>query len=115
VWDDFPVDVVFERTGERRYAVEVRRSGKPVLRMDPAPGFDAFFPHDMQHLIVEEQLGITDGIFGRLAKGGTAATFHPVVRARVEDVARRWASLRPGQSMTITWTSKAGQAHERTR
>ena len=69
------VEVVFERTDRRRYAVEVRRPGAPVLRMDPAPGFDEWFPHDLQHLIVEEQLGLENGIFGRLAAGGTASTF----------------------------------------
>lgn len=72
-----PVDVIFERTGQRRYAVEVRTERAP-LRMDPAPGFHELFPHDLQHLIVEEQLGLTDGIYGRLAKGGTASSFHPL-------------------------------------
>ncbi|MEL6981081.1 MAG: hypothetical protein AAFO29_01525, partial [Actinomycetota bacterium] len=66
------MDVIFERTGQRRYAVEVRTERAP-LRMDPAPGFHELFPHDLQHLIVEEQLGLTDGIYGRLAKGGTAS------------------------------------------
>jgi len=69
VWKSGAVEVVFEKTGARRYAVAVHRSGLPALRMDPAPGFDRHFPHDMQHLIVEEQLGIVDGIFGRLANG----------------------------------------------
>lgn len=78
MWNAGVVEVIFERAGDRRYAVEVHRLGVPALRMDPAPGFDQYFPHDLQHLIVEEQLGIADGIFGRLAKGGTASTFHPV-------------------------------------
>jgi len=77
VWKSDAVEVVFEKTGARRYAVSVHRPGLPVLRMDPAPGFDRYFPHDMQHLIVEEQLGLRDGIFGRLANGGTASTFRP--------------------------------------
>ena len=46
--------------------------------MDPAPGFDEYFPHDLQHLIVEEQLGLFNGIFGCLEQGGTASTFHPM-------------------------------------
>ncbi len=70
------MEVVFERTGQRSYAIEIRRVGAPVLRMDPAPGFDQWFPHDLQHLVVEEQLGLTDGIYGRLANGGTASTFN---------------------------------------
>ena len=48
------MDVVFERTGQRSYTVEVRRSDEPVLRMDPAPGFDRWCPHDLMHLVVEE-------------------------------------------------------------
>ena len=52
--------------------------------MDPAPGFDRWLPHDLQHFVVEEQLGITDGVFGRLAAGGTAAAFRPVERTSVD-------------------------------
>lgn len=72
------MEVAFFRTGRRRYAIEIRREGGEVLRMDPAPGFDEYLPHDMQHLIVEEQLGLSNGIFGRLAKGGTSSTFASV-------------------------------------
>ena len=67
--------VEFRRTGERRYAVVVHRDGD-TLEMNPAPGFDALMPHDLAHLIVEIELGLTRGIFGQLAAGGHAATFH---------------------------------------
>ncbi|MFV0258897.1 MAG: hypothetical protein ACK5PP_10670 [Acidimicrobiales bacterium] len=85
------MDVVFERTGVRSYAVEIRRPGAPTLRMDPAPGFDPWFPHDLLHLVVEEQLGLTDGIYGRLANGGTASTFSvsPVDRPKNKRAAAR--------------------------
>ena len=85
------VDVIFERTGERRYAVEIRRLAAPTLRMEPAPGFDLWFPHDLQHLVVEEQLGLTQGIYGRLANGGTASTFEiaPVERPKNKRSAAR--------------------------
>ncbi|WP_407154434.1 hypothetical protein [Bradyrhizobium sp. STM 3557] len=33
-------------------------------------------PHDLQHFIVEKHLGIEGGVFGRLAAGGTAKSFH---------------------------------------
>lgn len=72
------MDVVFHRTGRRSYAIDVTLASGSVLRMDPAPGFDAYFPHDLQHLIVEEQLSIANGIFGRLDRGGTASSFEPV-------------------------------------
>ena len=68
--------LVFRRTGPRRYAIEAQRLGFPDLVMNPAPGYDRLIPHDMMHLVVEAQLGITRGVFGQLAAGGTAGTFH---------------------------------------
>jgi hypothetical protein len=70
--------VEFRRTGERRYAVTIIRSGRPALEMNPAPGYDGRMPHDLIHFVVERELGIRHGIFGQLAAGGTAGTFHPV-------------------------------------
>ena len=72
--------LVFRRTGQRRYAVEVQRPGFPVLEMNPAPGYDPRMPHDLMHLVVEAQLGLTHAIFGQLAAGGTAGTFHLFVK-----------------------------------
>lgn len=68
--------VVFRRTGQRRYSIEARRSEFPDVVMDPAPGFDKLIPHDLMHLVVEAQLGLTRGVFGQLAAGGDAGTFH---------------------------------------
>ena len=68
--------LVFSRTGERRYGIEVLRSRSPALAMNPAPGYNERLPHDMMHLVVEAKLGITRGIFGQLAAGGDAGTFH---------------------------------------
>jgi hypothetical protein len=68
--------VIFQRTGQRRYAVEAQRPGRPDLVMNPAPGYDPLLPHDMMHLVVEAQLGLTRGVFGQLAAGGDAGTFH---------------------------------------
>ena len=67
--------LVFRRTGERRYAVEALRPGLPVVEINPAPGYDPRIPHDMMHLVVEAQLGLSRGIFGQLAAGGNAGTF----------------------------------------
>jgi hypothetical protein len=68
--------VEFYKKGERQYAVVVLRENLPELRMDPAPGFDPLMPHDMLHFLVEQELGLRRGIFGQLALGGTAGTFH---------------------------------------
>jgi hypothetical protein len=48
--------------------------------MNPAPGYDSLMPHDMMHLIVEAQLGLKRGVFGQLAAGGDAGTFHLPLR-----------------------------------
>lgn len=67
--------LVFRRTGEKRYAVEALRKGLPVVEMNPAPGYDQLIPHDMMHLVVEAQLGLTRGIFGQLAVAGLQELF----------------------------------------
>jgi hypothetical protein len=54
----------------------VQREGFPELVMNPAPGYDKLMPHDMMHLVIEAQLGLTRGVFGQLAAGGDAGTFH---------------------------------------
>jgi hypothetical protein len=43
--------------------------------MDPAPGYDPLVPHDLLHMVVEAELGLTKGVFGQLASGGDAGTF----------------------------------------
>ena len=73
--------LVFRRTGERRYAVEALRPGRPVVEVNPAPGYDRLMPHDMMHLVVEAQLELTRGIFGQLAAGGNAGTFRLLVES----------------------------------
>jgi hypothetical protein len=69
--------LIFKRTGQRRYAIEAKRKTFPDVEMNPAPGYDKWMPHDLLHLVVEAQLGLTRGIFGQLAAGGSAGTFHP--------------------------------------
>ena len=59
--------------------MEAQRPGFPNVEMNPAPGFDSRMPHDLMHLIVEAQLGLTNGIYGQLAAGGDAGTFHLAV------------------------------------
>src|SRR6185503_5263043 len=99
--------VVFHRTGQRRYAVEVQRPGFPNLVMNPAPGYDPRLPHDLMHLVVEAQLGLTRAIFGQLASGGNAGTFHlsvnrdqssrQITRARKRVIARGKNLLNDGR------------------
>jgi hypothetical protein len=67
--------VLFKKTSNRTYAVEVHRPDTESLRMSSAPGYDDYMPHDLQHFIVEQELNLKLGVFGQLAVGGTAATF----------------------------------------
>jgi hypothetical protein len=64
------MDVVFTRTGERRYGLTVTAPGQPPRGMDPAPGYDDHIPHDLVHYIVEAELRLSAGLFGRAAEGG---------------------------------------------
>jgi hypothetical protein len=69
------VEVIFRRTGERRYAVVVQVPGRQAQAMNPAPGFDEHIPHDLVHYVVEAELQLATGVFGRAARGG--GTFVP--------------------------------------
>jgi len=75
------MEVEFKRTGERRYAITIFREAYPTIEMNPAPGYDPIMPHDLAHLIVEKEIGLRRGIFGQIAAGGNAGTFHAVVSA----------------------------------
>ena len=72
------MNVTFTRTAERRYRVSVEGPGIAASYMEPAPGYDSRLPHDMAHFVVENELGIAGGVFGQLARGGHAGTFHPI-------------------------------------
>ena len=75
------MQVEFRRTGEHRYAVRIFRKDYPTIEMNPAPGYDPVMPHDLLHLIVERELGLRHGIYGQIAAGGNAGTFHPIPSA----------------------------------
>ena len=67
--------VQFRRTGTRRYAVVVTPAGAAPRAMDPAPAYDDDIPHDLVHYVVEAELGLGHGVYGRAARG--AGTFIP--------------------------------------
>ena len=96
-----PMTVTFVRTGERRYAVRVAVDGMPELEMNPAPGYDPVMPHDLQHFIVERALGIDGAIYGQLAAGGTAGTFHAVATSRERRAASRERRKRDRRSTRL--------------
>ena len=83
------MNVTFTRTANRRYRVSVEGPGIVSSWMEPAPGYDARLPHDMAHFVVENELGITGGVFGQLAAGGHAGTFHPIDEHSTRKVGKR--------------------------
>src|SRR5215510_14042611 len=103
--------VVFKRTGQKRYGVEVHRPRFGNVEKSPAPGYDELMPHDMMHMVVEAQLGLRHGIFGQLAAGGNAGTFRlpmksgdssrEVARARRRVAARGKKLLREGRDECV--------------
>jgi hypothetical protein len=131
------MQVSFKRTGERRYAVMVRAPGQPTRAADPAPGYDDDIPHDLVHYVVEAELRLQHGVYGRAASG--AGTFiataeydsTPRDRARQQRKQRkRERALREGsaaatQEMTtserlaalsdIAWRRRVGQRPDNLR
>jgi hypothetical protein len=63
------MDVRFTRTGYRQYGIAVRLDGEWAPARQ-APGYDEHLPHDLVHFLVEAELGLLLGIFGRQAAGG---------------------------------------------
>jgi len=66
------MEVTFERTGERRYGVRIVVPGQSPRFMHPAPGFDEHIPHDLVHYLVEAELRLAAGVYGRAAQGGSS-------------------------------------------
>jgi hypothetical protein len=123
--------VAFKRTGAQRYAVIISAEGTPTRAADPAPGYDDDIPHDLVHYVVEAELGLDNGVYGRAARG--AGTFimagerdsTPRQRARAQrKQARREHALREGRGRPaaematseriaalsdVAWRRKSGQ------
>jgi hypothetical protein len=72
------MEVSFIKTGTRRYGVLVHRERALEVVMDPAPGYDDYLPHDLLHFVAEAEWQMDGAVFGQLAAGGDAGTFHPV-------------------------------------
>lgn len=95
------MQVIFQKTGESRYGVIIQREGFSNLEMNPAPGFDPLMPHDLLHFLVEQEFDLRNGIYGQIAAGGTAGTFHQVSseksNARADSRLRRKTARRGGK------------------
>jgi hypothetical protein len=109
--------VQFRRTGARRYAITIYREGLPPVEMNPAPGYDPIMPHDLLHLIVESELGLSLGVFGQVASGGNAGTFHPVATEgalRREAARLRRRASRRGEKLLREGRNQAAQSERAT-
>jgi hypothetical protein len=83
------VEARFKRIGERRYAVELVVPGVGLQSMSPAPGYDDDIPHDLVHYIVEAELQLLAGVFGRAAKGGGTFIREPAPSLTARELARQ--------------------------
>ncbi len=111
------MEVQFRRTGERRYAITIYQKDLPPVEMNPAPGYDPIMPHDLLHLVVESELGLSRGIFGQIADGGHAGTFHPVPSQdenRREAARRRRRSSKRGEKLLREGRHQAAQSERAT-
>jgi hypothetical protein len=109
--------VQFRRTGARRYAITIYREGLPPVEMNPAPGYDPIMPHDLMHLVVESELGLSLGVFGQIASGGNAGTFHPVTTQgapRREAARLRRRASRRGEKLLLEGRHQAAQSERAT-
>jgi len=83
------MEIQFRRTSERQYAIIVHRPNLAPLEFQ-GPGYDPIMPHDLAHMIVESELGLTHGIFGFMAAGGdTGGAPHLAPGERRREAARR--------------------------
>jgi hypothetical protein len=77
------MQIVFAKTGPRRYGVLVKRESAHELVMNPAPGYDDYLPHDLLHFVAEAEWKLDGAVFGQLAAGGDAGTFVPTDKALI--------------------------------
>jgi len=66
------VEVTFKKAAERKdFPVWVATNGKARINGSHLGSDPRHLPHDIVTLVVERELGITDGFFGTVAAGGT--------------------------------------------
>ena len=112
-----PMNVEFLRTAARSYAVKIHRGQLPPVEMDPAPGYDPEMPHDLLHLIVECELGLRRGIFGQVAAGGDAGTFHqqtPSEKRQRETARNRRRMAKRGDKLRMEGRGEAAASERAT-
>jgi hypothetical protein len=81
---------------------EIERDDGAVLRMAEFSRGGARLPHDLRHLIVELELGVTDGIWGTIADGGIYTSMRFAGGRRLpHDAARKSDALKKARHHRI--------------
>lgn len=80
--------VVFTKGPGIGYEIAVHRDTGPELAPRNGPGGHPYLPHDLVHLLVENEAGIELGVFGQLAAGDNGM-FWPVDNAERTRAGRR--------------------------
>lgn len=62
------------------------------------PSYGDGLPHDLCHLVVEDELGLTDGFWGLVDRG--------VVGTRLAELAARWRAIEDRGSIVLTFPSR---------
>jgi hypothetical protein len=81
---------------------EIERDDGAVFRMAEFTRGGARLPHDLRHLIVELELGVTDGLWGTIADGGIYTSMRFVGGRRLpHDAARKSDALKKARHHRI--------------
>jgi hypothetical protein len=73
---------------------EIERDDGAVFRMAEFTRGGARLPHDLRHLVVELELGVTDGIWGTIADGGMYTSMRFAGGRLPHDAARKSDALK---------------------
>jgi hypothetical protein len=71
-----------------------RPDGSTASWSFPSYGPDGM-PHDLVHYAIERALGLTDGVFGKVAKGADLARINAAANRTAGRVAQAYADLQP--------------------
>jgi hypothetical protein len=82
------MEITFTRLDERFVETTVTREDGAVLATR-SPGGGDRLPHDLIHYVVESELGLDDGLWGRIASGVTYKNFRMVESAKTKQRVRR--------------------------
>lgn len=84
--------VTFRKTAVRRYGVYVQRDEAPDL-----------WRQKRMHKYVLPDGRRSEELAGQLERGWHARTLEPRLLRKLDELAERWRSLQPGESLTLEW------------